>query len=119
MEYEGRRDEVRHRDEMCLRQIACDAERSTDVLTMDQDVGESGDRPRSGRRFAVGGGVSKGLQNNPRVLLTAHLPVNCHPSVVVEAVAKHSPEDRAKSEGALRASGHMSKHVPDAPQGTQ
>ncbi len=37
-------DEVRHRNEMCLGQIAFDAERSTDVLPMDEDMHQAADR---------------------------------------------------------------------------
>ncbi len=76
-------------------------------------------RPRTGQGFAVSGGVPKGLQKDGWVLLTAYLPISCHPSVVTEAVAKHATEDRANSESTLRARGHVSEHVPDAPQGTQ
>ena len=41
-------DEVRHWNEMGLGQIACDAERSAHVLTMDQDMHQASDRPSSG-----------------------------------------------------------------------
>ena len=34
-------------------------------------------------------------------------------------MAEHAAEDRADSEGTLRASGHVSEHVPDAPLGAQ
>src|ERR1700722_931396 len=104
---------------MCLGQIAFDAQRSTDVLTMDEDMHQASDRSGSSQGFAVGSGVPKGLQNDRWVLLTASLPISGHPSVVVEAVAKHSTGDRPNSERTLRASGQMSEHVPDAPLGTQ
>jgi hypothetical protein len=61
----------------------------------------------------------RAVENNRRLLLTTFLPVGRHPSVVVEAVAKHSTEDRADSEGALRSRGDVSEHVTDAPLGTQ
>ncbi len=112
-------DEVRNWNEMCRGQIAFDAERSTHVLTMDEDMHQAPDRPSPSRRVAVGSGVPKGLQNDRWVLLTAYLPVSRYPSVVVEAVAKHSTEDRANSEGTLRTCGHVSEHVSDAPLGTQ
>ena len=104
---------------MGLGQISSDAERPTHVLTVDQDMGQAGDRPSSGRPLAVGSGVPKGLQNDRRVLLTACLPISCHPSVEVQAVTKHSHEDGTTSEGTLRARGQVRKHVPDAPQDTQ
>ncbi len=112
-------DEVRDWHEMCLGQIAFDAERSTYVLTMDEDMCQASDRPSSTQGFAVANGVAKGRQNDRRVLLTACSPISRDPSVVVEAVAKHSPEDRANSESTLRACGDVSENVPDAPQGTQ
>ena len=104
---------------MGLGEISSDAERSTHVLAMDQDVHQASDRPSSGRRFAAGGGVPKGPENDRRVLLTAVPPIGCHPSVVVEAVARYSPNDCCNSEGAFRAGRHVSENVPDAPLGTQ
>ncbi len=112
-------DEVRHWDEMRLGQIACDAERSTDVLTVDEDVHQPSDGPSPRLRFAVGGGVAKIAQNDCRVLLTAFSPISCYPAVVVEAVAKHSTQDRANSESTLRAGSQVSEHIPDTPLDAQ
>lgn len=112
-------DEFRDRNEVSLRQIAFDAKRTTNVLTMDQHVHQAGDRATSERGFSIGSGAPKGLKNCRRVLLTPCSPVSCHPPVVVQAVAKHPGDDRPNSEGALRTCGYMRQHVPYAPQATK
>ncbi len=108
-------DEVRHWDEMGLGKIACDAQRSTHVLAMDQDMHQASDRLISRRSFTIGGGVPKGPEKGSRVVLTADLPICCDPSVVVETVAKQSTEDRSYTERTFRARGHVSEYIPDAP----
>ncbi len=112
-------DEVRHRKEMGLGQIASDAERAAHVLAMDQDMQKASDRPSYRTGIAVGRGPPQGLQYDRWVLLTAYEPISCHPAVVPDAMPKHSPDNRANSEGTLRACGHVSENVPDAPRGTQ
>jgi hypothetical protein len=74
------------------------------------------DRLISGR---LGRSVPKSLQNDPWVLPAASLAISGHPSVVVEAMAKHASKDPADSEGALRAGNQVSEDVPDAPLVTQ
>ena len=64
-------------------------------------------------------GIAKSLEEDRWLLLAAYLPIGSYPSVVVEAVAKHPTDGRAKSEGTLRSCGHVREHVPDAPLGTQ
>lgn len=111
--------EVRHRNEMSFGEVASDAERSTHVLAVDQDVHQSSDPPSPGPDLAAGGDAPEGPENDSGILLTAFLPVGCHPSVVVEAVAKHPAHDRANTEGTLGTRREMSKHVSDSPLDTQ
>jgi hypothetical protein len=73
------------------------------------------DRPTSRRGRRAGRSVPKRNENDPGILLTASLPVSGHPSVVVEAVAKHTLEDPPDTDRALRACSHMRQHIPDAP----
>jgi hypothetical protein len=112
-------DEVRHWDEMCLREVTCDAERSTHVLAMDHHMHESGDRPSAIRHSAAVCRVAEGLQYAHWILLASCLPIGRHPPVEVESVAKHSGNDRANSESTLRTCGQVRKHISDAPLGTQ
>lgn len=112
-------DKIRHWNKMCLGYGAPDAERSTHVLTMDQNMHQSSDRLTTRPGWAIGSGVSKGLQDDRWVLPTPHLPISGYPPVVVEAVAQQPTKDHSHSESTLRACGQVGKNVPDTPRATQ
>jgi hypothetical protein len=61
---------------MSLGQNASDAERSADVLTTDQDVHQTLDRPSAER---IGRGVPEGFQNNLWVLLWRSMLLKIQP----------------------------------------
>jgi hypothetical protein len=114
-EDEGRSDKITHRQPTFLWKVTLKAQRAADVLTMDHDVGEHGDRRGSRRRLTISRSPAQIVKDSYRILVASSPAIGGDPAVEIEAVCDQSGQGGSYAKGTLGARSHVRGDISDAP----